>query len=442
MLNSCDPYEGETGDVVEELERGPREGRKADHLGPEAEAIRLYFRQIARVPLLTAREERALCEQIEMARHALAAALLSVPAAAQRVAEAAAAVRCGDSKAQELLQSAEGHVLGEADIAAALSTLARARSRALVLSRVNEALAARSPGTRGRPELQRRAMRLRASVDHEIARVMLRPAFIEALAADVVANTGDERHAHVEHRLAALCELKTRLMQANLRLVVSVARRYRRTNLSLLDLVQEGNLGLIKAVDRFQYRRGFRFSTYATWWIRQAITRSIAVTGGTIRVPTHVAASVKRISADRRALAAELGREPTTEELAARTRMQPLQILRVIQSTGPVTSLDAIAADGVGPDDVMPNGATASSPEAALLARDRRRRAQVALGSLNERDRLVIELRYGIGADRSCTLQEIGERLGISREQVRRIELQAMKRLRRFVRFGRRRIAA
>jgi RNA polymerase primary sigma factor len=234
----------------------------------------------------------------------------------------------------------------------------------------------------------------------------------------------------VQNRLEELRHLKQRLMEANLRLVVSVAKRYQHSSLPLLDLVQEGNLGLIKAVDRFQYRRGFKFSTYATWWIRQGITRAIAETGRTIRLPVHVVESLNQIAAARRALVRDLGRDPTVQELAAHTHMPADKVMRVIRSGAPLASLDAPVSDDAVFGDFVPD-AGALSPEAPLLDAAILTRAKHVLESLDDRERQVLELRYGIVNSREHTLQEIGDRFGVSRERVRQIEKQALNRLRR-----------
>jgi len=219
-------------------------------------------------------------------------------------------------------------------------------------------------------------------------------------------------------------------MQANLRLVVSIAKRYRYANLPVLDLVQDGNLGLMKAVDRFQYRRGFKFSTYATWWIRQSITRAIADTGRTIRLPVHVVESLNRVAVARAALARELGRDPTVQEICARTRMRAEKVMLVLRSGAPLTSLDApVTEDAVFGDFLADSGAV--SPETPLIQADVLREVKQVLDSLTERERFVLELRYGIVNAREHTLQEISERMGISRERVRQIEQQAMRRARR-----------
>jgi RNA polymerase sigma factor (sigma-70 family) len=366
----------------------------------ELDAVRAYFQQIGRVPLLRPAEERALCARIEAAQHALAAALLAEPGAAQRLMALARAVRDGKADADELLQSPEGRVLTARAVRAALDGLRRARRQ----------------GAAARAET--------------LTRVPLRPALLETLAAEVAAMPPRGPVKQVRTALEALRALKRHLMEANLRLVVSIAKRYRHTDLSMLDLVQEGNLGLMKAVDKFQYRRGFKFSTYATWWIRQAITRGIADTGRTIRLPVHVQASLTQIATARAQLARELGRDPTVQEVARRTKMPADKVMLVLRSTTPLASLDApINEDAVFGEFIPDLGAL--SPEAPLIAEDALRLSKIALDALPERERQVIEWRYGIRNAREHTLQEIAGRLGVTRERVRQIEKQAMNRLRR-----------
>jgi RNA polymerase primary sigma factor len=430
MATELDRSRGEAFEVAEEPDWTT--GTSEVEAAPEAEydAVRLYFQQIGRVPLLKAREERALCEQIEAVHAVLAAALLAVPGAARHVAELATAVRRGTSKSDLLLQSPEGGQLDKSQVAKALAGLARARRQATELGRVESEHEGLRAGDRHRLELARRADQLFGALARTLADVPLRPAFVEALAADVAVGTGGAAVHRVQSRLAVLRDLKRQLMEANLRLVVSIARRYRHTNLSLLDLVQEGNLGLMKAVDRFQYRRGFKFSTYATWWIRQAITRAIADTGRTVRLPVHVLEALNRVSAARHVLARTLGRDPTIRELAMHTRMPAEKVLLVIRSGTPLISLDAPVGENAVFGEVIPD-TSAVSPEAPLVERDTLRLAKAALESLRERERRVLELRYGIVNSREHTLQEIADRMGVSRERVRQLEHQAMKRLQR-----------
>jgi RNA polymerase sigma factor (sigma-70 family) len=396
MLADGERWFEEEREFIEEPDftRAPRH-EEPEGERPELDAVRLYFQQIAQVPLLKPREERALCEQIEAAQHAVAAALFAVPSAARRIKELSTAVRSGAFVSNGLLESPEGRPLSAGEIAAALARLRRVGRQTPALVRVDRALASTQLSTPRRLELERRAESLYASLIGTLDDLPLRATFIEALAADVVAGPISGAVRRVQKRLEELRRLKQRLMEANLRLVVSIAKRYQHPSLSMLDLVQEGNLGLIKAVDRFQYRRGFKFSTYATWWIRQAITRAIADTGRTIRLPAHVTSSLTQIAAARRLLVRELGRNPTVQEIARHTRMTPQKVMLVIRSGAPLASLDApVTEDAVFGEFVPDRGAL--SPEAPFLEEDALKQTKLALELLSERERLVIELRYGI----------------------------------------------
>jgi RNA polymerase sigma factor (sigma-70 family) len=255
------------------------------------------------------------------------------------------------------------------------------------------------------------------------------PGAVEEAAARVIAAANPARDHRLRRRLGDVLDVKRRLTEANLRLVVSIAARYRHGSLSLPDLVQEGNIGLMRAVDRFDYRRGFKFSTYATWWIRQAITRAMADTGRTVRLPVHVVEAVNRLAKAERSLAAELDRPPTIEELAGRTGATPEAVLQLAQRAAPITSLDAPIAENAVFADLLSDNST--SPEAHAVAGSTRRHVRRLLDSLTERERAVLQLRFGFATGREHSLQETADRIGLSRERVRQIERIALARLRR-----------
>ena len=386
----------------------------------DSDLVRAYFKQIGQVPLLKRAEERRLCEQIESAQRALAASLLAVPDTAHALAQLALAVKRGTRVPDDLLQSHEGRPLAPREIARALASFTQARRLAAALRRASH------------PRSHDAALRTLQHVERTLDAVPLRRALVEELAATVRPHARDARARRVRDQLDVVRLLKQQLVEANLRLVVSVAKRYRHGTLSLLDLVQEGNLGLLKAVDRFEYRRGFKFSTYATWWIRQGITRAIAQTGRTIRLPAHAIETVNKVYAAQRALARELDRQPTVPEIAARAQLPAKQVAQALLAETPVVSLDAPVGEDT-PLGALVASPSGDSPEHRIVDDDLQQALAKSLDTLPERQRFVIERRFGLGNARAHTLEELAGELRISRERVRQIERQALLRLRREV---------
>jgi RNA polymerase primary sigma factor len=225
-------------------------------------------------------------------------------------------------------------------------------------------------------------------------------------------------------------DAKRRLIESNLRLVMAITRNYTKASVPLLDLIQEGNLGLIRAVEKFDYRLGYKLSTYATWWIRQAITRALADQGRTIRLPVHVADQVRRLLRARRQLAQKLNREPTLVELAREAQQSEERVRELLELVENPVSLETPVGDGESLYGDLIEDVHSLAPHEQSAEQARGRELAGALEQLNPRMRRVLSLRFGLDGEPPQTLEEVGSQLGITRERVRQLETRALRELR------------
>ena len=381
---------------------------------PEEDPVRLYFGEMGRVRLLTAAQEIQIGRRIETGQVELRRALGAVPAALRAHGELGDQLRRKELDPDDVIVLPEGGEVGDAELRGTLRGLARLRRLAKAPAANREAIQAILAALPLKPGL----------VDDLVARVR----GLSPREAKLPERRFQALLARIETHEADVRQAKRELTEANLRLVVSIAKRYLRSGLPLLDLVQEGNLGLLRAVDRFQYRRGFKFSTYATWWIRQAITRAIADRGRTIRIPVHLMEAFYKVSRISRELTGQLGRAPTPEEVARRSGIPPAKVRLVLESARRPVSLETPIGEDAHLGELIED-TSAPSPVDGLLGEDRAAQVERALGHLSAKERQIVRLRFGLGTDEPLTLEQIGERYGLTRERIRQIEMKALAKL-------------
>jgi RNA polymerase primary sigma factor len=453
---------------AEELEPAAEEEEREaleESLSPE-DPVRLYLREIGRISLLTAEREVELGRHMEQGQEKVRRSIMAVPLVRRELVALSERLRKRDVESDAFLEAPDGTELTDAEYRRVLNLFAQIRK----LDRQLEELEAARE--RARKEESKRSIQELVSDNHR-ARVRLlgdlplKPMVVERWVARVrslaqemagLARQLEEAPAagraalrkrlrELEAQVGLPCkrlvalfrdvetgefevrQAKKALMEANLRLVVSIAKRYLNHDMPLLDLIQEGNIGLMKAVDRFKYRRGFKFSTYATWWIRQAITRAIADHARTIRIPVHMIETLNRLSRINRGLFQELGREPTPEEIAKRSGLPLRKVRLILESSKKPLSLETPIGEDSDLGDFLEDKRT-PSPSDSLLTQDLTQQVERALSSLSAKEAEILRLRFGIGEEGEHTLEEVGQRFDVTRERIRQIEAKALRKLR------------
>lgn len=393
-----------------------------------SDALELHFRQLSQYPLLTAEGELSLARELERADGEIARALLGSKEGREAILELVSALRSKELSVEDVERNPGEELEARLERVVKRFSIADARKRRTTRVRPTLRGAVR---TAARPKTAARAS------GGEIVR--LHPRAVRQIEAKLTARARREpRNAELRETLRALSVARrdadratAEFVQSNLRIVVTFARRFR--GLPLADLIQEGNIGLLRAVDKFDYRRGLRFSTYAAWWIRHSLNRALADQSKMIRYPVHLAGAIQRLRRMQEKMLRETGRQATHDELAERSGLPLEQVQRAMEVVAQPVSLDAPVSsserDGTELGDLVADVSGATADE-EVAAHELEGDTSALLAELPEREAEVIRMRFGLGGHRQRTLEEVGARLSLSRERARQLERDALRKLR------------